>query len=176
MPNLEETKKAERRRAAREARTEATARQARSDLERKPDDQAKARLAAVDQVHSGTHTPGILKEERIANRRQTKKEVRREAAIAADRQAKVDMLLKPEPMPDNYKPGDKIPLHILNQRAKQARVEARDEATEIAKEVGLFTRDQIMTRAPRSVARSKRMRDAVDAMQKAKVEAAAKKG
>lgn len=165
MSNLAATKKAEARRAKRAAQAAKAEQQARADIERLPADTAKARLDAVDnkdnQAKIATDTPGVLVDEgtrRVA----TKAAMKRQVQVAADAQAKRDALRSPEPAEDNYKPGDIIPLHVLNQRAKQANAEARDEATKIAKEIGMYSRDLIEGRQPRMVInRSRKMRDAM---------------
>lgn len=198
MPNLEQTKKAEARRKAREAKQEASAKQARADLERLPSDTAKARIAAVDkpddtkpdpnadnQAKIATDTPGVRTDtpagrttggDAPLSAKAKKAATKRMTQMAAEQQAKRDALRSPEPAPDNYRPGDTIPLHILNQRSKRERAEARDEAVEIAREIGLYSRDRIEGRAPRSIPdRSKRMRDAMAARDKVIAEAKAKK-
>lgn len=196
VPNNESTKKAEERRLAREAQSGTMAAKASTaEIDRKPtpntDPAAKrppdAPEPGVDnQSRIATNTPGIVKTQPAgtkakapstpAARREQKIIQRQQVQEAAAAQAHRDAMRHPEPVPDNYKVGDTIPLHVLNQRAKLADAEARDEALKIAKETQAFVHDRIIGHQPRSiVSRSRKMRDAI-ALRERALEANKNKG
>lgn len=181
----DEANRAERRRAAREAAGKPAATggnetAARVDAEFSPKplpEAAKAAPLSEDEASKlpkpgQKPLPDILgkagTDRAPAARKASKRQAREIAQQAAEAQAHKDSVRMPEAAPDNYKPGDTIPLHILNQRARQYDAEAREEAAKIGQAVGKFAEQQVSTRTPKSVARSKRMRDAQDAMERAR--------
>lgn len=150
MPNEAELKRAEARRAKRKATQEANAEAAKQqDLTLKVDKEAQARAhaAAKDKAAAAKTAPA---------KKVTRAQMVREAKAAAEVKAAAEALVKPEPVRDDYRPGDKVPLHVLNQRARQADTEARDMATEIGKTVGQFTRDTVNSRVPKRSAFQRR--------------------
>lgn len=100
----------------------------------------------------------------------TKKEAKREAAAIAKAKLRAEETRMPVPAPDNYPPGATIPLHILNQRAREYDEQAREEAREIGQAAGKFVEQQVSTRVPKSVVRSKKMRDAYQAMDRVRAQ------
>lgn len=109
--------------------------------------------------------------------RLTKAEQRRIAQEAAEQQARRDAALKPEPVPDDYQPGDPVPLHVLNQRRIADREAAKAEAMEVGAKVGNFTR-QLLTGTEHignRGSRHQRMFEADERMRRAQAEAAALK-
>lgn len=150
MPNEQELKRAEARRAKRKASQEANAAMAADEavnLKVDKEVQAKARAAA----EAAKSAPSAPPQKKV-----TRAEQVRAAKAAAEAQVMIESRRKPAPMPDNYKPGDTVPLHVLNQRAQLANAEARDMATEIGKKVGQFTRDVVSTRVPKQSAFQRR--------------------
>lgn len=150
MSNEAELKRAEARRAKRKATQEANAELAKQqDLTLKVDKeaQAKARAAAERQADEAKTAPA---------KKRTRAQMVREAKAVAEAKAAEEARMKPAPARDDYRPGDKVPLHVLNQRARQADTEARDMATEIGKTVGQFTRDTLNSRVPKRSAFQRR--------------------
>lgn len=161
--------KAEKRRLAREQAQDTVAGQATEDMLRTPGKKADPKVidrktpeelaqAAADTVVQQTTRRESSKAARVRGKI--------ENAARAAAQAAADAIRKPAPAPDHYKTGETPPLHVLNQRAKQADAELRDVATAIAKDIGLYARDKMTgIDAPASVLRQRKYRDAIAAQQ-----------
>lgn len=138
-------KRAEARRAAKE-QAEANARkQATADSLRKaPAAGTPAAVAAKTKADQAAAERAEVPASRQA-RKQNAKKAQQEAVKA---QADKDALLKPSAVViPTYAPGETPPLHVLNAMASQADADVRDEATEIAKQVGRITKDLVIGRA-----------------------------
>lgn len=169
MANLSEMNRAERRRAAREAAAEKAAKQMQIDAQRSPNDKSTLEKQIDDSVRPGKPVADLTPRKPM-----TKKELKKQAAEAAAAQLAKEAQQTPKPAPDNYRPGDTIPLHVLNQRAAEIDAANRDEATEIARKVGLTTRELIIGRSPRTVgSRSRRRNEAM--VEQARILASQKK-
>lgn len=166
----DEANRAERRRQAREAAHQTITQQPKASATAIDEKFAPVVPAvAVEPVTPVVEKPIPAAAAGASVKPKSKREIKKARDEAVKRQVEAESLRMPEPAPDvKYKPGDTIPLHILNQRARQAEQEARDEAVAIGQAVGKFAEQQVTTRVPRSVQRSKRMRDAQLLMDKAK--------
>lgn len=161
--------KAERRRLAREQAQDTVAGQATADMLRTPGPKADPKVIDAKTPEQIGEEAGAKVTQAVTRRESTKTAKLRnkaEAAARAAAQAARDAIQKPAPVRDDFKPGTTPPLHVLNQRAKQADHEMRDAADVIAKDIGRFTRDKLTgVDIPASIMRSRRYRDAVEKQQ-----------
>lgn len=141
MPDNKEVATARSRRAKREAADNKKIARSNAAARLEAEQNAAAAQAKADKAAGKPAETGAAAVKRISRAEQRKAE-----QAAAAEQAKRDAALKPEPVADSYRPGDPIPLHVLNQRRLQARDEVKDEALQIGRKVGQFTREVLTGR------------------------------
>jgi hypothetical protein len=179
MPSPENIRRSQERRAARSASV-AKNTQAAIDQEvslAKLHEQLKKRQSETPKDASGAPVAAVP-----APRAKSRKEQRLSKQIDAEKQAEQDLKNTVAPDPeevnlDAYRStGRDVPLHVLNQLAKQASEGIRDDAREVASLVGKTAFNELVGRRPDRSRYSRNRRMAEAATKMAQARAAASKG